>query len=211
MSFFWNALGMGTNENNSNSNSNNNNNSNSNSGSSARTPRYGQKLETPAKRKAQARNDGSLISSISEAPSAAPSAAASRSSRNFEGSRMPQNRLGFLEEHPNNSLRIPKPKPKPKTPPQLEPLSRTSSTASTASTSGNECPICLIANNKTSLQVCENKHKFHKECICTHVNSKSNAKCPMCRGDIKKTVVDKCKSVKGGRKSIKKRRTNKRR
>jgi hypothetical protein len=208
MDRFWSALGYNTNENNSNTNSNSN--SNSNSGSRARTPRYGQKLETPAKRKA--RNDGSLISSISAAPSAAPSAAAS-SSGIFEGSRMPQNRLSFQEPHPNQHLTLQK--PKAKSPPKLEQLSRTSSTASNHE---DVCAMCLIANNKTSIPVCTRTHKnenvnhmFHEKCICDYVKHTANAKCPECRAELKKDLVTKCKSKKGGQKSIRKRNSQKRR
>lgn len=164
--------------------------------------------------------DNSLISSVT-APSATPSAS---SSINFEGSRMPQNRLGFLEEHPNDLLRIPKPKAKPKakpkSPPKLEQLSRTSSTASKTA---DVCAMCLIANNETSIPVCTTMHKnknvnhmFHEKCICDYVKHTANAKCPECRAELKKDLVAKCKNKKGGRKSIKKnshkkRRTNKKR
>lgn len=73
-----------------------------------------------------------------------------------------------------------------------------------------KCGICMEPlSTKESLEVCQNKHRFHKDCICVHINSNRNAKCPVCRASILKNVVDACKR-KGGRKSSKKqRKTNK--
>jgi hypothetical protein len=73
-----------------------------------------------------------------------------------------------------------------------------------------KCGICMEPlSTKESLKVCQNKHRFHKDCICAHINSNRNAKCPLCRESILTIVIDACKR-KGGRKSSKKqRKTNK--
>ena len=95
MSFFWNALGMGTNSSgvssgvSSSSNRNNNYNMETEE-PKPKTPRYGKSAETPAKRRPkQTQNNDYLISSISEMPPPPP--------RNFEGSRNINDRLPFQD------------------------------------------------------------------------------------------------------------------
>jgi len=79
----------------------------------------------------------------------------------------------------------------------------------------NDCAICLkplaAAGTGGPIEVCKNKHMFHRNCIKQYIQSQRVPKCPMCREPILPAVIT--EAQRGGRRrrtlrSYKKRRSS---